>query len=128
MEMADAKKVRSMLQILVEGRGHILELSPKFHAELAGQGIEYDFGRCKWWFRAHNTHSTAGLRAKSAASFGDVVTLAHTRKFARRARDYERAYRRGYKGLTVEAAIKLYKCHRSALDTDRAFVAEADTR
>ena len=41
MEMADAKKVRSMLQILVEGRGHILELSPKFHAELAGQGIEY---------------------------------------------------------------------------------------
>ena len=72
----------------------------------------------------HNTHLTAGLRAKSAASFGaDVVILAHTRKFARRARDYERAYRRGYKGLTVEAAIKLYKCHRSELDTDRAFVA-----
>ena len=116
--------VKSMLEVLVLRGGHILELSPKFHAELAGQGVEYDFGRCKWWFRKYNSHSTAGLREKSLMSFGaDVVTLAHTRKFARRARDYERAYRRGHKGLSVEDAVKQRKSHRSVFDSDRAFCA-----
>jgi hypothetical protein len=125
-QLPDFKKVRSMLQCLVEDRGHMLALSPKYHAELAGQGVEYDFGRTKWWFRSHNSHSTAGLRAKSLESFSaSVVTLAHTRKFARRARDYMRAYQRGHKGLEVELATKKYKCHRSALDPDYHFVTEA---
>ena len=124
LRMPDFACVKSMLQVLVESSGHILELSPKFHAELAGQGVEYDFARCKWWFRSYNTRSTVGLRDKSAMSFGaDVVTLGHTRKFARRARDYERAYRRGHKGLSVEDAVKKYKSHRSAFDSDRAFCA-----
>ncbi len=57
-------------------------------------------------------------------SFGaDVVTLAHTRKFARRARDYERAYRRGHKGLLVEDVVKVSKTYRSAFDSDREFCA-----
>ena len=109
MSLPDFKNVKSMLQTLVERRGHLLQLSPKYHAELDGQGIEYDFGRTKWWFRNHNSHSTAGLREKSKQSFGpDVVTIAHTRKFARRARDYQRAYRVGHTGLEVEVGIKKY--------------------
>jgi len=125
MSLPDFKNVKSMLQTLVERRGHLLQLSPKYHAELAGQGIEYDFGRTKWWFRNHNSHSTAGLREKSKQSFGpDVVTIAHTRKFARRARDYQRAYRVGHTGLEVEVGIKKYKCHRAAIDTDFTFCRE----
>ena len=46
--LPDFKNIRSMLQVLVEDRGHILQLSPKYHAELAGQGVAYCFGRCKW--------------------------------------------------------------------------------
>ena len=124
-QLPDIKNVRSMLQFLVEDRRHLLSLSPKYHAELAGQGVEYDFGRTKWWFRTHNSHSTAGLKAKSKESFdGSVVTMAHTRKFARRARDYMRAYKRGHKGLEVEIFTKKYKTHRCALDTDYTFVTE----
>jgi hypothetical protein len=40
-QLPDFKKVRSMLQCLVQDRGHLLALSPKYHAELAGQGVEY---------------------------------------------------------------------------------------
>ena len=117
LQLPDFKNTRSMLRVVVEDRGHLLQLSPKYHAELAGQGVEYCFGRCKWWFRSHNSHSTAGLRAKSEASFGaDVVSLGHTRKFARRARDYMRAYRAGYSGLAVEDGVKKHKTHRCALD------------
>ena len=117
--------VKSLLQELLEANGHLLLLSPKYHAELAGVGIEYCFGRVKWWFRNKNTMSTESLKSKSLQSFGsDVVTVYHVRKFARRARDYMRAYSWGHTGLEVETAVKKYKTHRSALDTDFKFVSE----
>ena len=51
----DFANVRSMLEVMVEDEGgYLLMLSPKYHAEFAGQGIEYDFGRCKWWYRNDN--------------------------------------------------------------------------
>ena len=107
------RPVKSVLQLLIEG------------AELAGVGIEYCFGRVKWWFRNKNTMSTQSLKEKSRMSFGpDVVTIDHARKFARRARDYVRAYMWGATGLEVEIKIKMYKTHRSALDTDFKFVSE----
>ena len=119
------RPVKSVLQLLIEGAGHLLILSPKYHAELAGVGIEYCFGRVKWWFRNKNTMSTQSLKEKSRMSFGpDVVAIDHARKFARRARDYVRAYMWGATGLEVEIKIKLYKTHRSALDTDFKFVSE----
>ena len=41
-----------------------------------------------------------GLQNGSMAAFAaTVVTLGHTRKFARKARDYMRAYRAGAAGL-----------------------------
>ena len=124
--LPDFKNVRSMLQVLVEDRGHILQLSPKYHAELAGEGVEYCFGRCKWWFRTHNGHSTKGLREISLQSFGpSVVTLQHARKFARRVRDYIRAYKDGARGLEVEVVKKVHKTHRCALDTDYTFCTES---
>ena len=122
MRCSDFKAVKSMLQTLIEEAGHKLQLSPKYHAELAGQGIEYDFGRCKWWFRKHKSGSTKGLRVKSKQSFHrNVVTIRLTRRNARRARDYMRAYSWGHKGLEVEAAVKNYKCHRAAIDQDFKF-------
>ena len=124
-QLPDFQNVRSMLQELVEEAGHILQLSPKYHAELAGQGIEYDFGRAKWWYRAHNSGSTAGLKTKSEESFRpEVATMRHTSNFARRARDYQREYRQGHKGLEVEDAKKVYKSHRAALESATTFCTE----
>jgi hypothetical protein len=123
LQCRDFREVRSMLEVVVEEAGHLLMLSPKYHAELAGQGIEYDFGRCKWWFRNHNSHSTAGLREKSMQSMKlDVVSLRLTRKYARRGRDYQRAYLWGHGGLEVETAVKKYKCHRAAIDQSYKFI------
>ena len=114
-----------MVETLALERGHIILLSSKYHAECAGQGIEYDFGRVKWYFRKWNSHSTEGLKKGSARAFGaDVVTLRHTRKFARRCRDYMRAYRAGAMGLEADSRVRLVKTHRCALDTDFTFVTE----
>ncbi|CAM9311212.1 unnamed protein product [Hapterophycus canaliculatus] len=40
--LPDFKNERTALQHTVEKRGHILVLSPKFHPEVAGVGIEYN--------------------------------------------------------------------------------------
>ena len=94
---------------------------------ITGQGIEYDFGRCKWWFRKHNRHSTVSLRETSAAAFGkDVVSLWRTRRFARKCRDYMRAYRAGAKGLDTDSSVKNLKSHRCSLDTHTEFIISND--
>ena len=96
----------------------------RYHAECAGHGIEYDFARAKWYYRKFNRHSTAGLMEVSAASFGvSNITLHHSHKFARRARDYMRAYRGGALGLEADSKVRICKAHRCALDTDWAFIA-----
>ena len=120
---SDFVNVKSLIERAMNSRGHIVKLSSKYHAECAGIGIEYDFGRSKWWFRKHNRHSTASLRRLSADAFSsDVVSLFHTRKFARKARDYMRAYRAGAKGLESDSLVSVLKTHRCALDTHTAFV------
>ena len=120
---SDFKHVKSMIQRVVEGQGHTVLLSSKYHAECAGQGIEYDFGRVKWWYRKHNRHSTTSLRELSASAFHkSVVTLGHTRKYARKGRDYMRAYRAGAQGLGADTVVTVMKSHRSALDSHTAFI------
>ena len=124
---SDFKNVKSLIERAMNARGHIVKLSSKYHAECAGVGIEYDFGRAKWWFRKHNRHSTTSLRRLSSDAFGsDVVSLFHTRKFARKARDYMRAYRAGAMGLEADSAVTILKSHRAALDTHTAFVISND--
>ena len=121
------KNVKSLIERALEARGHLVLMSSKFHAECAGVGIEYDFGRSKWWYRKHNRHSTSSLRELSALSFGrDVVSLSHSRKFARKARDYMRAYRAGAVGLEADSSVSILKTHRCALDTHTAFIIEDD--
>ena len=120
---SDFKHVKSRIERALNARDHLVLLSSKYHAECAGQGIEYDFGRSKWWYRKHNRHSTVSLRDVSAAAFNkEVVSLYHTRRFARKARDYMRAYRAGAKGLDADASVLHLKTHRCALDTHTAFV------
>lgn len=48
---SDLKEEKSALQQLVGSRGHILVMTPKYHPELAGVGIEYAWGTIKLEFR-----------------------------------------------------------------------------
>ena len=124
---SDFKFVKSMIERALNARGHEVMLSSKFHAEVAGVGIEYDFGRAKWWYRKNNRLSTKSLKELSAASFASsVVSLKHTRKFARKSRDYMRAYRAGAKGLEADSTVSVLRTHRCALDTHHAFVIADD--
>ena len=121
------KNSKSLIQKLVEKRGGVLIMSAKFHPECAGVGVEYCFGRCKWYFKKNHVHSTQGLRRGSELCFDrTVVSLHHTRRFARKSRDYQRAYRAGSMGLLTNNKVKIARTHRSALDTDYTFVGQPE--
>ena len=57
------RETKSMLEVIVENSNHKLLLSSKCHAEVAGQGIEYCFGRANLWYKKYNVAGTsASLR------------------------------------------------------------------
>jgi hypothetical protein len=123
--------------------GHELGVSviitPKFHAELAGEGIEYSWGISKGVYRRKPLHSK-----KSKESFKmlvkectskDILGIKTVRKLSRRARAYICAYYTLYESkckgddtpetLTlplIERLVKAFKTHRAAIDFDAAFV------
>ena len=131
----------SALEHAVLSRGHLLIMSPKGHPELAGSGIEYGWGRSKYLFRKHNPGTTGGKQAtvdlhervvKSLAS----VSLESVRRFARKTREYRRAYivvdennegnfsakQRHDAHMLVRKFEAKAKTHRCTLDQDFAFV------
>ena len=79
------------MEELVEQRGHEFDKSPKCHPELAGDGVEYDWGKSKHDFRANNDGSALHLRANIKASFAGL-TRERRFLFSRKARSYKRAY------------------------------------
>lgn len=126
---ADMANVPSMLEEVVREAGHTLIMSPKYHAELAGQGIEYDFGSCKHYYRNYPRASKKGMVDNSLASFSsEAVPLWLTRKHARKARDYQRTYR-GKQPTDdleqTESVLKEQKVHRSALDSHSGWLKRA---
>ena len=56
-----------------------------------------------------------------------MITLDHTRKFARKARDFMRAYRSGASTADVESQSRAFKTHRAMLDCFFTFVREENT-
>ena len=63
--------------------------SPKGHPELAGVGIEYNWGGRKLRFRRDNDCVPKKHSKNAKASF-TVLTLSLVRKYARKARSYPR--------------------------------------
>ena len=118
-------------------------ISPKFHAELAGEGIEYSWGVTKGIYRRKPLISK---RSKAAfkglvmeCTSRDILRTATVRKLSRRARAYICAYYSLYESkknnnhddttstttLTlplIERIVKAFKTHRAALDFDAGFV------
>ena len=122
----DFKNEKGALQTLVEARGHILVMSPKGHCELAGQGIEYDWGKMKQNFRRKNKYGNFHQLILDSMSH-ESLPLSTSRKFARKARAYRRAYREGVNNehTSIEKMIKTFKAHRNAKDFAGAFIQQA---
>ena len=127
------KEERSRVVTMIEDRtdrfgnkfGHVCNFSSKHHCEVAGQGIEYDNGRSKWWYRSHCEETVGGMRKNAALSVSkSVITLVHSMKFARKARDFMRAYRTGSMGKDVEKHSREFRAHRCMLNCFFTFVSE----
>lgn len=108
------------------------------HPELAGDGIEYDWGKAKYYHRRHCDEQAKTLHVRVRAALStSVIDVARRRRFARRARDYEVAYvrlhaevdsataerrRGGFSRVDIEKARQVNKCHRNSADTDAGFI------
>ena len=100
----------TIVESYLKGRGHKAYFLPKFHCEL--NPIERVWAQAKVYCRAYTNFTLIRLRQIINPAL-DFVTVDNIRKFARKARDYEQAYREGHKaGKAVEDAVKVYKSHR----------------
>jgi hypothetical protein len=113
-------------------------LTPKCHAELAGEGIEYLWGRAKGTYRSLSLNQKKGKDTfKASVQYclsDEVITRDRVRKFSRRARQYLIAYHAYdskqldeqtlrdcamYGPVAVDKLINNeFKTHRCALDFD----------
>jgi hypothetical protein len=135
------KNEKTKLECLIEQHGGVCRMTPKCHPEIAGVGIEYDWGYAKLTYRKKiNDGIAAHLEenVKKALSTEEVLTINRTRKFARKARDYKLTYyflirmcdsalaKVGEDGRVakdaIEHIVKAFKVHRCALDSDYAFI------
>jgi hypothetical protein len=138
------KNEKTKLECLIESHGGYCRMTPKCHPEIAGCGIEYDWGYAKLTYRKKINDGVAANLAenvKKALSTVDVLTINRTRKFARKARDYKLTYlflirmtdsalaMTGEDGRVamqaIEHIVKAFKVHRCALDSDYAFIANS---
>ena len=104
------RKTQLSRTIILKNRGHKVYLLSKFHCEL--NPIERVWAQAKVYCRAYTNFTLIRLRQIMHPTL-DSVTVDNIRKFARKARDYEQAYREGHKaGKAVEDAVKVYKSHR----------------
>ncbi|CAM9895827.1 unnamed protein product, partial [Chrysoparadoxa australica] len=86
---------KSRIRKLLESKGHILLMSPKFHPELAGVGIEFTWGMAKQFYRSN--YETASFKTLKqlvpTVLTPEVLPIERIRRFARRTRDYKRMYK-----------------------------------
>ena len=134
----DFKNEKTQLMYILDLLGVQLILTPKCHPEIAGRGVEYAWGYSKMRFRSDfNDAIAANLKRNVMKSLDRevVLTVGRVRKFARKAREYKLTYALlfhlsdGGNGSAakdrIEHLTKAFKAHRSALDTDYAFIANA---
>lgn len=89
----DFRTEMTLLEKKIVERGHIMLLSPKGHPEVAGLGIEFSWGKSKYEFRRLNDCEPQHLHENIAKSLmPDVLDAMRVRRFARKTREYKRAY------------------------------------
>ena len=114
-------------------------ITPKFHCELAGEGIEYSWGVTKGVYRRKPLNSKRSKESFKAlvheCTSREILSTKTVRKLSRRARAYISAYYSLYESkrngdddtpvLTlplIEGVVKAFKTHRAAIDFDAGFV------
>ena len=142
----------SLLQSMGQKMGVIVDRTPKCHAEIAGEGIEYTWGHQKNYFHCQplsvKRSKTDFRKLVTKCCSRELITKQLVRKFSKRARDYIIAYHavenhgNKIKQLTsdkkgkgenkaevdkstvvkVERMKRAFKTHRCAMDFDTKFL------
>ena len=95
-DCTDFQNSETNLQMIGRRLGVKVERTPKFHCEMAGEGIEYDWALCKAKYRCRPLEQKRGR-----TTFQDLVkeltawhslTMSQTRRTGARARSYISAY------------------------------------
>jgi len=134
---------KSQLEYVCESLGVEALITTKYHAEYAGEGIEYSWGASKAVYRRYPLASKKGKenfdKLVSKCISRELLTNDRIRKFSRRARSYMLTYKsldyihedggeeskmtsNTITHTKIESMKKILKSHRAALDFDRAFV------
>jgi hypothetical protein len=118
----DFENEKTQLQQLIEDLGHRMDKTPKCHPEIAGEGVELNWGKSAYEFR-HNTNSgeVKNLRKNSILSLRpQVLHLERIRKFERMVWRYKEVYRHHADGgastmeyKEIERLQRVMKKHRS---------------
>ena len=149
---SDFKEEETALQYLGTQLGVKVLLTPKFHAELAGEGVEYSWAHAKAFYRRVPLSRKRGRDnfkqlVKDCTCPVNVLTRERIEKFVSRARAYICTYHYLHQMQLAKAAnrdpnlsptdqivyeqllldeiqriMKAFKGHRCALDFDRGFV------
>jgi hypothetical protein len=133
-----------MMQHIAKGLGVKVLLTPKCHAELAGEGVEYVWACAKGAYRNMSLQQKRGkdnFRASVRHCLSEeVITTVRIRKFARRARQYMMAYHaidtkqvdeqtqhdcKMHGPVALTKVIGEFKTHCCAFDFDHKFVMSA---
>ena len=110
-ECLDFKTQKSQLQILIESRNHICDFFPKYYPALSA--LERVWGMAKRWLQRVCKFKYDDLLKKiPKALVGPTCSTATIRRFFRKCRDYQNAYKLGLHGPDVGAKMKVYKSHR----------------
>jgi hypothetical protein len=96
----------------------------KFHAEMAGEGIEYLWGVAKSWYRSKPLHlkwkKVSFLELVRGCLDPNLITKEKVRSFSKKARSYICAYC-AIEYEKIEQMVKMFRTHRCAFNFDRKF-------
>jgi len=141
----------TQLEYICKSLGAEALITMKYHAEYAGEGIEYSWGAAKAMYCCYPTLASKKGKEKVVdlmlkCTSREVLTTEMIRKFSRRARSYMLSYkaleivreegREEGMGDEVDISLdithkqienmqKIIKSHRVALDFDQGFVTSA---
>ena len=140
-DCADFKNEKSAMEVLLDDLNSkasnnqtvSLIVSPKYHCELAGEGIEYAWGAMKRYFcslplEEKRTKKKFEMAVRDAV---EHVKKKHIEKFSARCRRYMLTYMgvdSGNESLTyesIERFVKTMKTHRNIGDQEKSFIKKA---
>ena len=133
------------MHIFEEKIGVYLRMTPKWHTEIVGQGIEYaqGYSKLQFWKHFNDTKVSNWENNTRVALPRSVLTHEHMNKFACKTRDYKLTYFFLLEQAVaaendpevkmvskashdkIELLTNLFKHHRSAWDSDHTFINNA---